>query len=149
MIIGLPSANRVIEIAAPIPEQIVIAARDFTTGLTIRSATPADTIGALRGDSTVNRLILDDLHIQMGGWPKNHLACITTTSGDFIEWTIRGGSWRHGYGPTLANLPYQLNSTDQPEIERVDHVVTATATAVRYEIDSRIQTSLLHVREQL
>lgn len=127
--------GKIVEIAAPIPTQLTISGHDFSTGLTIRSATPADKIASLFASNTVNRVTLDNLHIQMTGWPSDYNACLVTGGGDFIGWTIRGGSWRHGYGASLVNLPYAMNTVDHPEIERVDHVVTATSSAVRYAIN--------------
>lgn len=128
-------SGKVVEITAPITESVTIINKDFQAAgapVTIRSANAAAYLSHLVMRTLVRGVDFSGLYFQMTGWPSAQPACVQFATGiyDKLRW-INGTSFRHGYGPLLANID---TAADLPEYTRVPNVRTATTTSATYPL---------------
>lgn len=128
-------ANKIVEVAAPITGAVAITNRDFIAGggpVTIRSANAGSYLGHLDLITLVRGVNFSGLNFQLQGWPKAQDGCVEFNTGTFDKLRFdKGTTFRHGYGPSLANLDPAANL---PEYERIDNVQTATTTSQTFAL---------------
>ncbi len=128
-------ANKIVEVAAPIPDPVAISNRDFTAAggpVTIRSANAGSYLGHLDLFTLVRGVDFSGLNFQLQGWPKAELACVEFNTGTFDNLRFnKGTTFRHGYGASLLDVD---TDADLPEYERVNNVQTATTTSATYAL---------------
>ena len=128
-------ANKIVEVAAPIPDPVTITNKDFTAAggpVTIRSANAGAYLGHLDLVTLVRGVDFSGLSFQLQGWPRAQSSCVEFNGGTFDNLRFNNGTtFRHGYGASLLDVN---TAADLPEYERVNNVRTATATSATYAL---------------
>lgn len=128
-------AGKIVEIRGSTFTQRTIADKDLDIGggrLTIRSADSNASLPSILFNGTVRGIDFSGLNFQMKGWPKMYSACVTFNNGTFGKLRfLDGTTFRHGYGPTQADID---TGAELPEYVRIDNVQTASTTSTVYPL---------------